>query len=70
MIFVLIYMQLRRGFSELLKNKVLKEVPPLDEGFISKILHRSKTYSPMSMKLTNLWIAPRTICLSAADFHD
>jgi hypothetical protein len=37
-------MQLRRGFSELLKNKVMKDVPPLEDGFLSRLLHRSKRY--------------------------
>jgi len=35
-------MQFRRGFSELLRSKVVKEVPPLEQGFINRILHRSK----------------------------
>lgn len=37
-------MQLRRGFSELLKNKVLKDLPPAEEGFLNRVLHRSKRY--------------------------
>jgi hypothetical protein len=35
---------IRRGFSELLKNKVLKEVPPADTSFLGKLIHRSKKY--------------------------